>query len=201
MALYRFKATLSLLSLVIAGGCTESSETSLQQKDARIDERPAVISAPEEGLELWYLPTSRDDLGEGALINIKIDRVSVPYTSMMVVTQTLAADGIPVHLHTFEDELIYVASGHGKAIVGDDRKEIPIEPGSVLYVPTGQWHGVSNADPDERMEVLVVTTPVSAGGLGDFFRKASVRPGHPPLDLSEEEFLALFSQYGMEVPE
>ena len=88
MAQYRFKSTVSLLGLVIAGECTESSETSLQQKEARMDERPAVISAPAEGLELWWMPTSRDDLGEGALINIKIDRVSVPYASMMVATQT-----------------------------------------------------------------------------------------------------------------
>ncbi len=147
------------------------------------------------------MPASSDDLGDGALINIKIDRVSVPYASMMVATQTLAADGIPVHLHTFEDELIYVVSGRGAAVVGDGRKEVPIKAGSVLYVPTGEWHGVSNADPEQRMEILLVTTPVGAGGLEDFFRKTGVRPGHPPLDLSEEEFLALFSQYGMELPE
>ena len=47
------------------------------------------------------------------------------------------------------------------------------------------------------MEILLVTTPAEDGGLGDYFRTASTLPGHPPLDLSEEEFLALASKYGM----
>ena len=37
-------------------------------------------------------------------------------------------------------------------------------------------------------------------GLGDFFRFATVEPGHPPLNLPEEEFLKLVKKYGMEVP-
>ncbi len=188
----RFKTTVALVGLtVVAAACTEPRETSLPLQAEQTGERPTIARGPDEGLELWV---------EGALLSIKIDRISVPYASMMVLTQTLAANGIPVHLHTFEDELIYVVRGRGAAIVGDDRKEIPIEAGSVLYVPTGEWHGVRNADPDQPMEILLVTTPVSEGGLGDFFRKTGTRPGHPPLDLSEEEFLALFSQYGMEVP-
>ncbi len=119
----------------------------------------------------------------------------------MIATQTLGASGIPVHLHTFENELLYVAAGKGSAIVGEDRREIPIEAGSVLYVPTGAWHGLRNEDPAQRVEVLVVTTPAEEGGLGDFFRAASVSPGHPPLNLPEAEFLALFSEYGMRLPE
>ncbi len=189
MAQNQLKVTVALLSLSITALWMP------QQTEAY--EHPAVVSAPEEGLELLWAPMNKDDLDDAALIKIKIDRISVPYASMMVATQTLAPDGIPVHFHTFEDELIYVVGGQGAAIVGDDRKEIPIEAGSVLYVPTGEWHGVRNADPDEPMDILLVTTPVKAGGLEDFFRKTGVLPGHPPLGLSEEEFLAMFSKYGM----
>ncbi len=190
-----------IMSTAVASGCTESSETARQQRAGQNDERPVVARGPAEGVELWLQPTSSEDLGEGSLINIKVDRISVPYTTMMVATQTLAAWEIPVHLHTFEDELLYVVNGRGVAIVGNDRQEVPLEPGSVLYIPSGEWHGLRNADPNRRLELLFVTTPVTDGGLGDFFRNATGLPGHPPLDLSEEEFLALFSQYGMEVPD
>lgn len=59
---------------------------------------------------------------------------------------------------------------------------------------------MKNADPKEAMDILLVTTPVKPSGLGDFFQFATVKPGHPPLNLSEEEFLKLVRKYGMEVP-
>lgn len=165
------------------------------------EDHPTVVVGPGEGEERWVLPTSAESLGEGALIQMKLDRFDVPYTNMMALTQTLATSGILVHKHTFEDELIYVVSGNGFAIAGEDRAETPLEAGSLVYIPIGEWHGVRNADPDERMEVLVVTTPANEEWVSGFFRNASVLPGHPPLNLSEEEFLALFSKYGMELPE
>jgi quercetin dioxygenase-like cupin family protein len=165
------------------------------------ENHPTVVRGPMDGEDRWFAPTSADSLGEGAFIRIKLDRVDVPYTNMMALTQTLAAGGIPVHLHTYEDELIYVVKGNGFAIAGDDRQEVPLETGSLIYVPIGEWHGVRNADPNERMEVLVVTTPVDEGWLGDYFRDTTVLPGHPPLSLSEDEFLALMSEYGMELPD
>jgi quercetin dioxygenase-like cupin family protein len=180
---------------LIAVGCA-SNDASQRTPSAQ----RAVVLGPSEGTKLWFQPASRDAVGDGAVITLKIDRVSVPHSGVMAAVQTLAADGIPVHAHTFEDELLYVVRGQGFAIVGDSREEIPLEAGSVVFVPPEEWHGVRNADPSDRMELLVVTTPSAAGGLADFFRNASVRPGHPPLDLSEEEFLALFHQYGMRVP-
>jgi hypothetical protein len=50
------------------------------------------------------------------------------------------------------------------------------------------------------MDILLITTPVKPNGLGDFFRFATVRPGHSPLNLPEQEFLTLVRKYGMEVP-
>lgn len=199
---FRLGAVLFVFAIsvgLVAAGCTSNGASQREQADQSGQQR-AVALGPSDGTELWFAPSSRDAVGDGAVITLKIDRISVPYARMMAATQTLAATGIPVHLHTFEDELIYVLSGHGFAVVGDDREEIPLEPGSVAYIPSREWHGVENADPDHRMEILVVTTPSAAGGLADFFRNAAVRPGHPPLDLSEEEFLALFHEYGMRVP-
>jgi quercetin dioxygenase-like cupin family protein len=161
---------------------------------------PVVAVAPDQGTVRWLQPDRSDELGAGALLNVKIDRLSVPYTTMMVATQRLAASGIPVHSHTWEDEVIYVIKGRGFAVVNEEQATVPIETGSVLYIPIGTWHGLRNADPKEPMQALLVTTPVKPNGLGDFFRFATVAPGHPPLNLPEEEFLKLVRKYGMEVP-
>jgi mannose-6-phosphate isomerase-like protein (cupin superfamily) len=164
------------------------------------EQTPIVAVGPDAGVVRWLQPNSATELGAGALLHIKIDRLSVPYTTMMVATQKLAASGIPVHSHTWEDEVLYIIKGHGFAVINEDQKRMPIETGTVLYVPIGTWHGLQNADPKEPMDVLLVTTPVKPNGLGDFFRFATVQPGHPPLNLPEEEFLKLVRQYGMEVP-
>jgi quercetin dioxygenase-like cupin family protein len=161
---------------------------------------PIVAVGPAEGVVRWLQPDSAQALGTGALLNVKIDRLSVPHTTMMVATQKLAASGIPMHSHTWEDEMIYVINGRGFAVINEAQTSVPIETGSVLYIPIGEWHGLKNADPKAPMDILLVTTPVKPSGLGDFFRFATVEPGHPPLNLPEEEFLKLVRQYGMEVP-
>lgn len=159
-----------------------------------------VAVGPEQGVERWLGPDAADDLGAGARIVIKVDRVSVPATSLMVAEQRLAADGIPVHAHVWEDEVIYVLSGQGAAIVGPDQQRVPVEKGTTLYIPMGSWHGLLNNSETERLEALFVTTPVKEGGLGDFFRNATTKPGHPPLDLPLEEMVGLLEQYGMILP-
>jgi len=193
-----FASTVSASAMAV-GCATDTASKSAHHH--RVDPPHAVAVGPSEGTELWFLPSSQDAVGAGSVITLKIDHVTVPDAKIMAATQTLAASGIPVHAHTFEDEILYVVKGRGSAIVGENRDEIPLEPGSVVYVPPKEWHGVRNADPNERMEILIVTTPSTAGGLADFFRNASVRPGHPPLNLPEEKLLALFSEYGMLVPD
>lgn len=183
----------------IAGGCASTAESESAVTPSG-GQRRVVAVAPSEGDEFWYQPSSRDAVGEGSIITLKVDHITVPESRLMAGTQTLAASGIPVHAHAFEDELLYVVSGRGFAIVGDARQEIALEPGSLLYVPPRAWHGVRNAEPDERMKLLLVTTPSNPDGLAAFFRHASVRPGHPPLNLPEEELLALFAEYGMLLP-
>jgi quercetin dioxygenase-like cupin family protein len=182
---------------LVAIVCAELFACARQRQDKKT---PIVAVGPDEGVARWLGPDSASSLGAGALLNVKIDRLSVPYATMMVATQKLAAAGIPVHSHTWEDELIYVIKGRGFAVVNEEQTAVPIETGSVLYIPIATWHGLRNADPKEPMDALLVTTPVKPNGLGDFFRFATVQPGHPPLNLPEEEFLKLVRKYGMEVP-
>jgi quercetin dioxygenase-like cupin family protein len=187
---YRWALFIGLASMLVASqACQQQSR-----------QTPIVAIGRQEGTVRWADPVSDKDLGSGALLNIKIDRFSVPYTNVMVMTQKLAASGIPVHSHRWEVEVIYVIAGRGFAVVNEEQNAVPIETGSVLYIPIGTWHGLRNADPKDPMEALLITTPVKPDGLGDYFRFASVEPGHPPLNLPEEEFLKLVRKYGMEVP-
>jgi mannose-6-phosphate isomerase-like protein (cupin superfamily) len=177
-----------------------SAKSSPAESQQQVEKAPIVAVGPDEGVVRWLQPESAKTLGQGALLNIKIDRLSVPYTNVMVATQKLAASGIPVHIHTWEDEVIYVIKGKGFAVINEDQALVPIQTGSVLYIPLGEWHGLKNNDPKQPMDILLVTTPVKPNGLGDFFQFATVKPGHPPLHLPEEEFLKLVKKYGMEVP-
>ena len=117
-----------------------------------------VAVGPDEGIERWLGPDSADDLGAGARIVIKVDRITVPATSMIVAEQRLAAGGIPVHAHVWEDEVIYILSGRGAALVGPDQQQVSVEKGSTLYIPMGGWRGLVNDSETERMEALFVTT-------------------------------------------
>ena len=191
---------ISIACVVLAFLAIVSAVVVSHARQQQTADTPIVAVGPDEGTLRWFQPDSAKELGQGALLNVKIDRLSVPYTTMMVATQKLAASGIPVHSHTWEDEVIYVIKGRGFAVVDEAQTAVPIEAGSVLYIPIGTWHGLRNADPKEPMEALLVTTPVKPNGLGDFFRFATVEPGHPPLNLPEEEFLKLVRKYGMEVP-
>ena len=188
----------NLIIIVLAVFSPVQMAAAESQQQAR--ETPIIAVGPDEGVVRWLQPDSAEALGQGALLNIRIDRLSVPYTNLMVATQTLAASGIPVHIHTWEDEVIYVIKGQGFAVINEDRTRVPIQTGSVLYIPLGEWHGLKNNDPKEPMDILLVTTPVKPNGLGDFFQFATVKSGHPPLNLPEEEFLKLVRKYGMEVP-
>jgi quercetin dioxygenase-like cupin family protein len=109
---------------------------------------------------------SAQQLGHGALLNVKIDGLSVPHSTMMVATKKLAASGIPVHSHTWEDEMTYVINGRGFALINEEQTSVPIETGSVLYIPIGP--GLKSADPKAPMDILLVTTPVKPNGLGTF---------------------------------
>jgi mannose-6-phosphate isomerase-like protein (cupin superfamily) len=63
--------------------------------------------------------------------------------------------GIEMHIHDTEDEILFIHSGSGVGIVGDERK--PITAGSTLYIPQGTWHGVESQS--DVMEVLWVVSP------------------------------------------
>jgi hypothetical protein len=69
----------------------------------------------------------------------------------MVATQRLAASGIPVHSHTWEDEVIYVIKGQGFAVVNEEADGgADPETGSVPPHPAGYRWRLAQRRPEGR---------------------------------------------------
>jgi len=65
-----------------------------------------------------------------------------------------------LHIHENEMEILYIVSGFGKAIVGDE--EYPIQHDSLIIAPRGVSHQQIN-ESDDRMKMFAVWTPAVSG--------------------------------------
>jgi mannose-6-phosphate isomerase-like protein (cupin superfamily) len=107
-------------------------------------------------------------------------------------TQTLRPGaGIGVHLHEQEDEILFVHSGRGIGVLGDDHAAV--EPGSTIYIPHGVWHGVEN--PDGELGLVWVVSPP---GLESYFRDSGSPPGAPPKVLTDEQLEDIRRKHGLQ---
>ncbi len=101
-------------------------------------------------------------------------------------------DASPVHCHDDADELIFLHSGSGSIVLGDS--EVPIEAGSVAFVPRGTWHGPQNTNPSADLHILAV---FSEPGMDGYFRAIGRKPSEEPPSLSPSEEAALERRYGI----
>jgi quercetin dioxygenase-like cupin family protein len=97
-------------------------------------------------------------------------------------------EGPPLHLHTREDEMVYVLEGDLRWKLGDELTTAG--PGSFIYIPRGLRHGWQNVG-KEPSRMLFSFAP--AGFEGFFDRLAEVREFDP------EAFRAAGAAHGMEV--
>ena len=61
------------------------------------------------------------------------------------------------HKHPVQDEIFYVVEGKG-IITFEDRDDIPVKPGSVVFTPSGVVHGVQTTHSD-RLILLLIKGP------------------------------------------
>lgn len=61
------------------------------------------------------------------------------------------------HAHEHQEEIFYCLSGRGRIKVGET--EVPISPGSCIFVPEGVLHQLINTQSDELLRVLSATAP------------------------------------------
>lgn len=58
------------------------------------------------------------------------------------------------HKHPVQDEIFYVVEGKG-VITFEDRDDIHIKPGSVVFTPSGAVHGVETTSSDRLILMLI----------------------------------------------
>jgi len=67
-------------------------------------------------------------------------------------------EGLVPHVHPESEEVYYVVEGKGTVCIGEERREIPIEPEIALYIPPGTIHGVKNTG-KEKLVVAFFVAP------------------------------------------
>jgi mannose-6-phosphate isomerase-like protein (cupin superfamily) len=105
--------------------------------------------------------------------------------------------GPPLHVHSREDETMYVLDGEIRFRVGDD--EFVAGPGALVWQPRGVPHAFKVAS--ESARVLFIFTP---GGIERMFEEGGVPAGssaEPPQqgEYDVEAAAALAKSYGFEV--
>ena len=133
------------------------------------------------GVSLRTLITGTDTGGSFALLEICVPRGGEP----------------PLHLHTREDEYVYVLEGNVTFCVGGER--IACTAGACLLLPRGEEHTFIVTS--QQVRLLIVLKPA---GLEDFYRELS-RPseltsGEAGLAFDGvERLITIAAHYGVEI--
>jgi quercetin dioxygenase-like cupin family protein len=153
-----------------------------------ISDRVQVI--PPEGGERREL---RGPSRSGEVV-IRVDPRLTGTNRFSMGTQVLAPGRrIPVHRHEAQEEILFVHSGSGVALLDEGPADLPT--GATVAIPAGAWHGVENPG----AEPLVLVWFISPPGLEEMFREISAPPGEPAPPLVDEEFQEIARRHGMTV--
>lgn len=66
-----------------------------------------------------------------------------------------------MHKHPVQDEVFFVVDGKG-VITFEDRENIPVETGSVVFIPSGLVHGVQTTHSDRLILMLTKGPGITA---------------------------------------
>jgi mannose-6-phosphate isomerase-like protein (cupin superfamily) len=120
---------------------------------------PAAQQADDQWLEVTP--------GERFIIRTSVDETDGIYAMLEIVAES--RNGVPMHIHTNEDEHFLVLEGTLHIVHGDERLDVPA--GAAVTVKKGVPHAWCNlADTPVRM--LIVFSP---GQIEQMFRQVSTR--------------------------
>ena len=146
---------------------------------------PDLVLGPDEG-EVYLIGPR-----QGRVI-IKVDKRTTGIDAFSLLTEDIVpGDGIPVHKHAAEEELIYIERGRGAFTFGET--EYAVEPGSMSLVPRGTWHGLRNTG-DEMLRMVFGYSPA---GFEEYFRFIGVREGESWKGLADDEWARINAAYGI----
>ena len=98
---------------------------------------------------------------------------------------------VPPHIHTVEDELIYVVDGQLEATVGD--QTYTLAAGDLVKMPKGVPHAIRMA---ETGPAKTLWTVVPAGKMEGLFRALGALPQNQPPD--PEQIMRIFRDHDLE---
>jgi quercetin dioxygenase-like cupin family protein len=155
-----------------------------QTKNANADLKPYILNH-EEGEELQLGPRK-------ASLLLKATPKTGSHNMTAIMERIPPGDGIPVHKHTNEDELIFVHSGKAVVTLGDE--EFLADSGSIVFVPEGVWHGPRNPSSDKDLLMLAI---FSSTGIEKYFRGFSVNQGEEWVKWDKEKELEFEQRHGV----
>jgi mannose-6-phosphate isomerase-like protein (cupin superfamily) len=130
--------------------------------------------------------------GRQAPVTIIVDKKKKDVKSISLCFEDIIpGDGIPVHKHLNEEEVIFIQRGTGLFSMGN--KEFTVKEGSAAFVPKGVWHGLKNTG-SETIRMMFSFTPA---GFENYFREIGVPKGVAWKEKTPEEFAAIDKKYGI----
>jgi len=124
-------------------------------------------------------------------LRIKISKSHGSQSMSFLSESILPGEGIPVHKHLNEDELIFIHKGSGLYTLGE--KQYIVSDGAVVLVPKGVWHGLQNTG-SVNIEMRFAYTP---SGFEGYFREVGTPPGQPFVVRTKEEKRIIARKWGM----
>ena len=131
----------------------------------------------------------------GTALNVLGDHVLVKLTGQDTNAQFALTEqvnqpgtGLPLHLHTREDETFLVLEGRVEFVVGTDMSIV--EAGGLAYAPRGTAHSFRVVS-DTPARMLIHVSPA---GLENMFQELSQMPAGPP-DMAQ--VTAICGHYGV----
>lgn len=148
-------------------------------------EGKAVLVHADEGETYW--------IGQrNSPLTIKIAKDKKGIETLSFCRELIApGEGIPVHKHLNEDELIFVHRGEGTLTIDD--KKIIVKEGSVALVPKGVWHSMFNSG----KETLTMVFSYAPAGFEGYFRELGSPAGTPWQPKTQEFYDQLNQKWGI----
>jgi len=126
-------------------------------------------------------------------VTIKVDKQNTDIETMSLLTEDIKpGEGIPVHRHSSEEELVFIEKGSGIFTFGE--KQYEVTSGSMALVPRNVWHGLRN----ESNDMLRMVFGYSPSGFEDYFRAIGVPPGESSKKLTGEDWQQINDKFGVE---
>ena len=152
---------------------------------ASANPQPDLVLSPDEG-EVYLIGPRR------SRVLFKVDKRNAGVDSFSLLTEDIVpGDGIPIHKHAAEEELIYIGEGQGVFTFGEI--EHAVVAGSMALVPRGTWHGLRNTG-DATLRMVFGYSPA---GFEDYFRAIGVREGEAAKSLTQEDWTRIDAEYGI----